>query len=120
MPSYLYTKYISLNDFNIPGVKEKDPLKINEECKHYDVTKDDYGWYVCWACHEELRYDPNKRPISHYDLYASVKSQQRIKHRVKNLTQWIEKYNLPFGEELLFDFFSFIHKFEEFFQSGKI
>ena len=85
---------------------------LTQECKHNDVTKDDYAWYVCTTCHEELRYNPNKHPPDRAQLYSMMKMQQRIQSRVKNLTKWLSEYNIPFEELLLVEFFDFIHKYE--------
>ncbi|KAF8769808.1 hypothetical protein HNY73_017417 [Argiope bruennichi] len=55
----------------------------SQDCKHKDVRKNDDGWYVCTSCHEELRYNPNKPPLSHLQLYLIMKRQQSLKSRAK-------------------------------------
>lgn len=80
----------------------------NEGCKHGYITKSDDGWYVCSECHEELRYNPNKRPVNIGDIYSEMMRQQRWKQRMKGLTKWLG----PFEDELLLvDFQSFINEY---------
>lgn len=90
-----------------------------QECKHEYIAQNDYGWYVCGECHEELRYNPNKPPLNHLQLYLIMKRQQSLKSRADNLEKWISQFHLPFQEQLVVDFLSFTHKYEEVFPERK-
>lgn len=90
-----------------------------KECKHVYVIQNDDGWYVCQSCGEELRYNPNKPPVSLYQLYVEQRSRRRQINRMKTLTAWLCKYRFPFEEELLDKFLSFIDKYEELFPERK-
>ena len=86
---------------------------LPQDCRHDYVIRNDYGWYVCGICCEELRYNPNKRTLDHLQLYLTMKRQQSLKSRANILEKWIRQFNLPFEEQLIVDFWSFIHKYEE-------
>ena len=86
---------------------------LPQDCRNDYVIRNDYGWYVCTSCHEELKYNSNKPPLNHLQLYLIMKRQQSLKSRANNLEKWLRKLNLPFEEQLVVDFWSFIHKYEE-------
>lgn len=92
---------------------------MNEGCKHGYITKSDDGWYVCGMCHEELRYNPNKRPVTIEDICSEMMRQRRWKHRIKGLTKWLGAYNFPFEDELLVDFSSFINEYTKLYPDRK-
>lgn len=95
------------------------PLPSSEECKHKNVTRNDDGWYVCVECHEELRYNPNIPPIKLSDLYFEKVQIAKMSSRIKSLYKWLYKYKLPFEEELMIDFYSFINKYIELYPERK-
>ncbi|GFY59098.1 uncharacterized protein TNIN_277731 [Trichonephila inaurata madagascariensis] len=101
--------------------KVSSDLKTKSQgCEHkYVIQNDDDGWYICQACGEELWYNPNKSPIDLYQLYLEAAIQRRSRNRMNNLTKWLGTYNLPYEEELLNQFYSFVLKYEELFPERK-
>ncbi|GBN29389.1 hypothetical protein AVEN_174585-1 [Araneus ventricosus] len=93
--------------------------KLNGECEHKYVIQNDDGWYVCQTCGEELMYDPNKPPVDLKQLCLESALKRRRESKMKNLTKWLGMYNIPFEEELLDEFYSFILKYEELFPERK-
>ena len=92
---------------------------LPQDCRHGYVIKNNDGWYVCQFCAEELRYDPNKRPVTLADLYYQKAQISKMNSRIKNISKWLDKNNFPLDDELLVEFSSFINKFNELYPARK-
>ena len=101
------------------GGRVSAPLRKVAECQHRDITKNDDGWYICQYCGDELRYDPNKPPVDLAQLYSASENQRRMVNRMKCLSEWLGTYNLPFEDDILYDFQLFIQKYRELYPERK-